>query len=470
MAALTLAQLTDPGTLDQARQLFLNSLAGLGFVTKTGGTGSGALTVSGSPSGSFQVQVNIVSAGELGTAMFTYSLDGGVTINGPFTVPGSGIYTLGSTGTSLNFFTGAQPPSFNNGDAWVFNLAFPTFPVTSWNSGGVARTLVEADAQATWDLLNAIETITEGGFLFTASGSWLDLVAQNMYGLTRNPAVSTQGLVNLTAASGAGPYTIAPGTMYLATASGLRYININSFVIPLSGTVSGVLFQAEKPGSVYNVGNNNITVLVTGLAGVTANNPDPGPPSHSWITQSGQDTESDSALQARCAARWVALGPGNPALYYDSQAKKANTAVTRTNVFPDGSTAGQVDVVLAGAAGGVSGGVVSQVQTALQAVAPQLITVLCSSATGVTVTVTATLYVYAASLASVTANAANALAALIAGIAVGGTVYLNDIIAILSAPSLPGVRNVVVTSPGSDTVLTANQVATLSSSLTFVSV
>src|SRR6266849_2707744 len=104
--SLTLSQLTAPLTVDQLRTMLLGSLKGQGIVVQSGtaaggvAIGTGTIALSGSPTAAYpKIVIKIVTAGELGTAVFQYSLDGGVTFSANQTVPAStGAYLLSTTG------------------------------------------------------------------------------------------------------------------------------------------------------------------------------------------------------------------------------------------------------------------------------------------------------------------------------------------------------------------------------------
>lgn len=346
-------------------------------------------------------------------------------------------------------------------------LAGAGFPVTSWRSGDVARTLVEVDALALYELARSggvISQIAAGGLLSTAAGDWLTLLAREVYALPRNPAVATVGTVRLTCAADAGPYSIAPGQLWFASSAGLRFNSANPGTVTLpSGGTLDIPVRAEASGQAYNVANGTITNLLTSLAGVTCNNPDPG--SGTWITTQGVDEESDAALISRCQARWPESGYGSPGASYDLWARTADPTITRTNVVASATTAGQVDVYVAGAGGPSGAGAVSAAQTYINARAPLTAVPVVTAATSLALTVTATIYGKAQYQTAALAAANAALQSLIANTAIGGKVYRSAIIEALMGPV--GVENVAVAAPAGDTTLTAAQVVTLTASLTW---
>ena len=316
------------------------------------------------------------------------------------------------------------------------------FPVTDWQEGGVARTLVELFAQGLAVGSQAIANIAAGGFLSLAPGKdsslgdWLTLLAKQLYNLDRNQATFAQHACVLTAAATSSGYSIQPGQLVEQSTGGLRFINTTGGDLA-AGTTLAVTFQAESAGSAYDVGINSITTLLTPLAGVTINNPGTGGTS---ITQQGTDEESDQSLIARCQARWPSLGSAPTQSVFDLWAKTASTDVTRTLVAPDSTTPGQVDVYLAGASGAVPTGDVAIVQAYIDPRVPLPATCVVSNTENAGIKVTATLYVkngqQDAALAAATAN----LTAYVNGVDIKGVVYESDVIEALQSPA--GVRNV----------------------------
>jgi uncharacterized phage protein gp47/JayE len=348
-------------------------------------------------------------------------------------------------------------------------VADPPFPVTSWREGDVARTLVEIDAMSLAELSLLIAAIATGGYRTTAKGAWLKLLAREKYNLEFNAAQVTAGDVVLTDAGNAGPFTIAPGQLWFASGSGLRFqsANTDNLLLPQSGTLV-VPVHAESPGAAYNVANGTITTMLTPLPGVTCTNPAGG--SGTWITAQGTNEESDPALSSRCGARWAELGSGSPAAAYDLWARSEPTKgaqVTRTSVVADaaGPNGGGVSIYLAGPSGPVAPDVVAAVQAYIATRAPMCVVPTVISATALAVTVTATLHGKAQHQTAAMAAALAALQALVAATPVGGKLYRAAIFEALMGPA--GIENVVISAPSGDTTLSAAQVATLTANLTW---
>lgn len=472
----TLAELIRQPTKEQLRAQLLKELQGIGFTTLTGFS-TGTVTLSGSPTAVYDFRVKIIASGQLGTATFQWSSDGGTTWSTTITVPVSGTYAVSGSTLSIVFANATSgTSSFTAGDIFRIQTRLPTLQATAWQTGSVPLTLVENDAAVLEDVYALIATIAAGGLLSTSSGAWLDLLASEVYQLTRTAAVATVGVVTLSDPTSAGPFPISEGQLWFASSSGLRFNSVGTYTLTKGGTLQ-VVVKAESPGASYNVGNGTITTLVTALAGVTVNNPDPG--SGTWITTQGANQESDDALRTRCKQRWSSLGTGATADAYALWARTADASITRVKVRVSPTLEGTVEVYLAGASGPAGGGAVTNANNYIQPRVPLCVNAVVAAAAANAVTVTATVYVQSAYLATATAQCASNLTALFGGgtsnlgevfpgIDIGGTVYVSAIIEALMQAQ--GVRNVTVSAPGGDVALAATEVATLTQNLSFVGV
>ena len=101
----------------------------LGIVSKTG-DGGGSVTVDGSPTNAFSVVVKFTAQGQLNTAAFVYSIDGGNTFTDEITVPVNGEYEITGTGLKLKFTEATEedqkPSSFLANDSYSFTTTAPT--------------------------------------------------------------------------------------------------------------------------------------------------------------------------------------------------------------------------------------------------------------------------------------------------------------------------------------------------------
>lgn len=146
------------------------------------------------------------------------------------------------------------------------------FPVTDWEEGGAARTLVELFAKGLNDLGAQAASIAAGGLLAYATEGWLTLLAADGYGLTRNPAVTALGKVRLSAVAGAAAATISAGQLIFESSSGRRFANTSGGTLLPGGTLD-LDVQAESPGAAWNVSTSTVRALITQVAGVSVDNP-----------------------------------------------------------------------------------------------------------------------------------------------------------------------------------------------------
>lgn len=351
-------------------------------------------------------------------------------------------------------------------------LAGSGFPVTSWFSGGVARTLIELYSAALADVQAAVTAIALAGLLEDVQGAWLTIVARNFYDTRRIPAGFTEGVVSLSAAAGVGPYNIDAGAFIVGVqgagdTDARRYIATESVTLNPGATNVKVAVKAESPGTRYNVSVGAITYLFTPLPGVTVSNPAEG---ETWITRPGLDEESDARLRQRCVDKWATLSTSwtDPAVRYwtlsSTMLDGAPTGVTRMGIVY-GPGDGTYTVVVASDAGGVTGDIVAAVQLYLNARKPITDVPTVVSATEVAVAVQGTVRVRVGqNTASNRAKVIAAIAALQASLGIGDDVDLGALYAAIRG-ALPGiVIDVDITTPAGDTAIGDTAVAVLNAS------
>ncbi len=333
-------------------------------------------------------------------------------------------------------------------------LAANGFPATAWQSGNAGRTLARADAEALADLRAVVADVVKGGYLDEATGDWLTLLAAGVFDLDRVAATYAIGEVTLTCSASAGPYNITAAGLVVSDGT-RRWRSTNSGLLTLtSGGTLTVEVKAESPGTAYNVSGSTVTVITSpALAGVTV------AAVSSWLTTSAVDEQTDAELRAECRLRWSTLGRGaNTDAYVYNALNAGVSAVTRAQCVPGGGD-GTLTVYIAQSASTATAPQVAAVQAYLDGVAPVTDAPTVTAATAVTVNVTATIYVLAAS--DSTANrtlATDALSAYINGLDLGdATVDVVKLGAAIYAAA--GIRDVDVVIPAADTTVSAGQVA-----------
>lgn len=340
-------------------------------------------------------------------------------------------------------------------------------PTTAWQAGSVPRTLLKADATALADLHATQAAIAKGAFLDDSEGPWLTLHAASRFQVTRVAATFNEGTVVVTVASGAGPHTIAAAGL-LVTDGVRRWRSTNTTAVTVtSAATTNFTVRAEGPGSAYDVTNDTIDQVVSpALAGLSVNNP-----SSSWITLSGADEESDASVRARCRAKWSTLGRGanlDAYAYWATTCPDAET-ITRAKVVA-GSGDGTLIVYIAQATAVPAGGQAATVQAWVNGQKPVTDTVTVTAATAATITVTGSVRFTAATYDTAAAHTAieNAVAAYITARGFGETVDLGGLYHAIYGAA-PGVADVDISSPLTDTVLTVSQIGAASVSLTYSS-
>jgi uncharacterized phage protein gp47/JayE len=277
----------------------------------------------------------------------------------------------------------------------------------------------------------------------------------------------------MTDTDGTGPHVIGIDEVVVSDPDGRRYRNTTGGTLALSSAIA-LEFEAEIAGNDGNVPINTITVLVEGPPGVTVNNPEVTP--GTWITRSGADQESDASLQARDRTKWAGLGINGPAEAYENWAREADPAVTRVYVEDQNLRGpGKLTVYVAGVGGEVDSSVVTAVTDYIEGTTDSVgrraigADVLVLSATAFPVNFIGKVYCDPAMDTAVVSLAVDAtVEAFLKLVPIGGVrsfdadtgeLLLGKLYYALF--SIPGVVNVVLTSPLVNPVMTNTQVATL---------
>lgn len=363
--------------------------------------------------------------------------------------------------------------------------------VTSWQSGGVAMTIIAVIATVYAAFTQIIAFAVGGGLLDYAVEGWLTLLARNVYNVTRISATfASAPQAMLLTNTGGGEYIVAPGDLtFSQTVAGVKVLYTNTSGGTLAAwTGSGpnttlVLdVQATVVGTASNAQPNTITTLETSLLGVTCTN---------TIAVLGQDDETDTLLRARCRAALGALSPNGPKAAYYFFATSAMLAgvscgVTRVKI-PTPAGDGSFTVFVAGYSGGISG-TVGDLATPLgvvdndiqnNAVPEGVGPVTVASATTHPIALVADIYVNAAgNLSTGDVQAAIDMAmsntspsntspvgyfqTIPIGGMVSGKVFQNALLGVLERSS-PWIVYATLTTPAADVTLTPGEVPTYAS-------
>lgn len=438
------------------KQIMLDRQSGRGRVTHVG-TGNGQLILSGSSSAVHRIVISVVS--DSGNSVsYTWAIDS-VALQGPAiaTKDDAPVALTGGDGIEVQFDSGL----FVAQDSYSFEVWPVSLPVLAWQRGSVPRSLLESEADPLSELSSLVAMIAAGGLVETASGDWLTLLAKQVYGLDRNPATATIGVIRLSN-SGSSAKSFGAGTLWVSDPYGHRYTNLADGTLPSGPSSIDVLFQAENPGQAYNVAHSTITQMVTPLPAVTCTNP------VDWLVSSsavpGSDAENDPLLRQRCRDRWSSIGVGATAATYRFWARTASPVVKTVAVIRDLVNTAQVDVYIAGASGSaLSPTIVATVDAYIRARMPLTSGLLVASATAHPFTVSGTVWVSSSKAATAQAAIAAALQAYINNAPIGGytgstanIISMEKIIGLIAGQD--GVVDATITSPLADITLAPTEV------------
>lgn len=243
----------------------------------------------------------------------------------------------------------------------VMAAADPPLPVTAYQPGSTALTLIEAEAEALADVHTTVGQLGASAFLGEATGDWLTLRAKSTFDLDRILASYTVGTVTLASTVLAGAVTITPGALVISTTGGLLYRSTNTTSITVAqAAFATVPMRAEGSGTDYNVSLAGATIVTPAAAGLSVS----AASGVSWITTTARNEETDAELVTRCRARWATLavaGCGTRAAYtYNLLSALMVDGVTSCGVTRVGFLAppgdGSVPIRIAGSSGLLTNG------------------------------------------------------------------------------------------------------------------
>lgn len=260
----------------------------------------------------------------------------------------------------------------------VTTLVTLGIPADKWKKGGSLSTLLTVCATVIASFTSLLAQAIGSGFLETAAGNWLTLLAHFVYGVDRPEATFATGPLTLTNAGG-GTFDYAAGqATFLDPTTKKQFTNVNPFHLdPLSSLTIDII--ASDAGSASSAAVGQISELVTFMLEVTCSNP-------SDVV--GQDAMADPELRALCLASLGARSVRGPRTAYEYAVQVAKNSVTgagvnvnRWRVTPNSHT-GHVGVVVASPSGPVTSTDLTGVDTSIEANArPDAVTVDLSGAT-----------------------------------------------------------------------------------------
>ena len=253
-------------------------------------------------------------------------------------------------------------------DATVEQLKEEGFVITNFHSGGVFYTALMVVLRIKIEFTEFLRAVLNNMFLSHASGPWVDLKAAD-YSKKRKQAQKTRGVVTLTRTDAEGEAVkVEKGHVFKTikdlNGEELRFFAIEASVLQKGARTVGVMVEAEKEGSRYNVPQGQITRSLTFLNGVDSitNGED-------WITREGSDTEDDAGLVTRALRSWseLAARPIEDTFVNTAESVPGVLFAQADCDHPRGQ--GTVDVIVTGTAGEATDGLLAAVREAVDNIA-----------------------------------------------------------------------------------------------------
>lgn len=266
------------------------------------------------------------------------------------------------------------------------------FPTSSWQEKSVPSAILSVVAFMVYQTKEAQKNLAKACYRKTASEAgpgYLDVIAEDLYGVTRRQATVCQRTILVTNNSGV-TLNVTPESLTIrAVGTDLYFLSASTHTIA-AGSSAAVTFSAENAGSSYSA-------IFSGYETVS------GATSCAYadvaITSDGLDEESDEALNARCDAIFGQLSLAGSNLFYESIAREFDPSITRVKVRRATPNAGAVTIVIGSDSAPCPSGTAAALETLLDpkpdhgGLAPENVDVYVADMTLHTVAVTATVYV-----------------------------------------------------------------------------
>lgn len=339
--------------------------------------------------------------------------------------------------------------------------------ITDYNVGGVARTLIEAPA---------IEIDQLYQQMFIGLREAIPVSTYNSFGFARIPAQSASGIVRFAAS----PHpivdlVISAGTVVRVPGASTGYITAADAIITAGSAYIDILVYAQTPGTAGNVAANTITQMDVPIPNITVTN--------LAAFSNGVDVETDDNRKLRFQRYITTIARGTvAALAYGAKTTEiiASTGavleqVKSVNIIepylvdPVTYPPALVWVAIHNGVGATSGALVTLCQqiidgyvdatgTPIPGYKAAGVIAVVMAVGDIHVNVAATLTVATGySAVSCRAAVADAVAAYLSALDVGQPALIAELVA--SAMAVPGVYNVVFSSPAGDVAITNIQKA-----------
>lgn len=236
------------------------------------------------------------------------------------------------------------------------------FPINNYNKGGILYGFLHIVIMIYIELLEMARRFLNGCFICHAEEGWLDLKSRD-YGEERKQETKTQGYITLYRNSYENAMVITKGHGFKTAPdiSGVerKFYAMEKTVIPAGQVAGRVLVEAEDYGTAYNLPAGDITVSMIYMPDV-----DRVENLEGWIYKEAADQEPDSSLRARALRSFSKLSERTTAEKLKSVAEAVEGVlhVTIDAEHPRGQ--GTVDIIVTGANGEATAGLLKEVETA----------------------------------------------------------------------------------------------------------
>lgn len=448
----SIRELVSVRTADDVRGQMYEALRGIGS-WRHEGRGTGSVSVKRNlytSKAEASVRIEVLESGDATqSGSVRVSVDGGkVWSEAQEPIPAGLDFT-----SSLGFAITLEG-AFVKGDTYAMECAVPRFTPTNWHPFSVPVTMTDITAKGISDLTDLVATIGRSGFVTMADGRWLDIIAGNVYGFERLPALAARVKFSFTNANQT-PVPVPTGSVTLHDSYGHRFRNVEPKTLPAEGSaeIECVALETGLEGGVVE----GALEMDTTIAGVSVTALSDG------LMSPGRDEETDEELRVRCLGKWgtIPRSPTSPG--WATILLTAVPTLTRVSATPSMTRQGGIDIVCANALGGATASEVTAADSVAQRHVPLGLSAVVSAATERSVDVTATIEVSHGFGNAAKEEIVNGLARMFAETPIGGNVVGNRRIVsreavIALVQGAVGVLDCDVTAPAADIVLGVGEI------------
>jgi phage-related baseplate assembly protein len=215
------------------------------------------------------------------------------------------------------------------------------FPATSFLSGSIGYTLLKIQGAILAIISDSVSEISKQIYLDESSGSYLTLLADNFFDITRYG--ETQSVINVNIKTeGATPHPYDAESVKISI-SGIEYYNSEAFSVEADGYVV-VEFTSTEYGADTRVATNVMPIFTQNVIGNATFSLIDNENGYFIIISNGQNEETDDDLKIRCRSKWgtlSTLGPEDAYRYWIMSAINPNTQgrvdITRIKIDRSGA-------------------------------------------------------------------------------------------------------------------------------------